>query len=85
MQRFVERILRFVHSPAGPTAVEYAILISLVLLTCIAGVQSMGSIVRAPLQTVGGSLDGSPGSITTRHVKPKRISKPARVGTDARR
>ncbi len=85
MRRYVERVLGFLHSSAGPTAVEYAILISLVLLTCIAAVQSMGTVVRAPFQTVREALDSSQGSVTSRHLKPKRSSQPANVKASSRR
>ena len=41
--RWVRLTLRFVRDEDGPTAVEYAVLLALIVVTCIASVQAMAN------------------------------------------
>jgi pilus assembly protein Flp/PilA len=43
MQRFTKAIANFVKSEDGPTAVEYAVLLALNVVLCVAAITSMGS------------------------------------------
>ncbi len=47
---------RFLISEEGPTAVEYAVMLALIVGTCIAAVQSMAT-------ATGGSFDSSANAI----------------------
>ena len=42
MQKFITRVNRFLSSEDGPTAVEYAVMLALILVACITIVQSLG-------------------------------------------
>ncbi len=41
--RWVRSTVRFFHEEDGPTAVEYAVLLALIVVTCIASVQAMAN------------------------------------------
>ena len=43
MQKFVSSVKTFLAEEDGPTAVEYAVMLALILVACIATVQSLGS------------------------------------------
>lgn len=58
MHRLSTRIVRFVRSEAGPTAVEYAIMLALVILVCLTAIRTFGT-------TTSGSFSRSAGSIST--------------------
>ena len=70
MRRMCQVLARFLKRDDGPTAVEYAVLISLVLLVCIGAVNSVGNAVSGSVQAssdkigsaTGGSDSGGSGS-----------------------
>ena len=37
----MRQLLRFLHREDGPTAVEYAVMLALIVVTCMAGIQSL--------------------------------------------
>ena len=39
----MKALLRFLRDDGGPTAVEYAVMLALILLTCFAAIASVGS------------------------------------------
>jgi pilus assembly protein Flp/PilA len=39
----MKKILRFLWADDGPTAVEYAVMLALILLICLAAIQSVGN------------------------------------------
>jgi pilus assembly protein Flp/PilA len=51
--------LHFIQNEDGPTAVEYALLLSLIIVVCIAAVTSLGSNANNTFKTVGTKLAGS--------------------------
>jgi pilus assembly protein Flp/PilA len=42
MKKSVAKLIRFVKSEDGPTAVEYAVMLSLIIVVCITAVTSIG-------------------------------------------
>jgi pilus assembly protein Flp/PilA len=52
MESFMKNLVRFFKADEGPTAVEYAMLLMLVLLACISGVVMLG-------QSTNRSVDNS--------------------------
>jgi pilus assembly protein Flp/PilA len=57
--RWIERLLR---SDDGPTAVEYAVMLSLIVLVCMSAIKTLGSNASAKFSTVGASLATGAGS-----------------------
>lgn len=43
MRHLLQRVDRFIQSEDGPTAVEYAVLLALILLVCLTAIQTFGS------------------------------------------
>ena len=64
MQVFAKRIRRFLASEDGPTAVEYAVMLALILVACVTIVTSLGSSVSGTFSKVNSSLTGSGGGGT---------------------
>lgn len=48
--------LDFYKAEDGPTSVEYAITLSLIIVICVSGIQSMGNNANATFKTVSGKL-----------------------------
>jgi len=59
MSRFRASISRFLSSDDGPTAVEYAVMLALILVACIGIVTNLGTSVGNTFTTVNGSTSGS--------------------------
>jgi pilus assembly protein Flp/PilA len=56
MQKFVAQVRRFLTSEDGPTAVEYAVMLALILVACITVVTSLGTTVSGTFSKVNSSL-----------------------------
>ena len=56
MRVFAKRIRRFLASEDGPTAVEYAVMLALILVACVTVVTSLGSSVSGTFSKVNSSL-----------------------------
>ena len=42
MRSWFEAIARFVHKEDGPTAVEYAVMLALIIVVCITAITTLG-------------------------------------------
>jgi len=51
-----ERFVNFVKSEDGPTAVEYAVMLALIIVVCLATIQVLGSNANKAFDTVGQSI-----------------------------
>lgn len=52
----LKSVRRFLVSEDGPTAVEYAVMLALILVACITIVTTLGGSVSGTFSTVNGSL-----------------------------
>ncbi len=59
MRQFTAQVRRFLTSEDGPTAVEYAVMLALILVVCIAVVTSLGKSICSTFSSVNSSLGGS--------------------------
>jgi pilus assembly protein Flp/PilA len=55
MQSFKTSVCRFLTSEDGPTAVEYAVMLALILVACITIVTNLGTSVSGTFSTVQGA------------------------------
>ena len=46
----LERVLKFLRSEDGPTAIEYAVMLALIVTVCITAVQAVGTNTNANFQ-----------------------------------
>ena len=59
MKSFAQKIQRFLKSEDGPTAVEYAVMLSLIIVVCITAVTSIGSKANTTFTNVAAQLGTS--------------------------
>jgi pilus assembly protein Flp/PilA len=56
MKNFAMKLKRFLKSEDGPTAVEYAVMLSLIIVVCLGAVRTIGTNASATFTTVSGQL-----------------------------
>ena len=59
MNTFVTKLNSFIESEDGPTAVEYAVMLALIVIVCLTAIQSLGTNANTTFTNVSGSLGGS--------------------------
>jgi len=59
MNSLISRVMLFVCSEDGPTAVEYAVMLALILVACSTIVTSLGASVSGVFSSVNGSTSSS--------------------------
>lgn len=57
-----EQLGRLIHEEDGPTAVEYAVILSLIVIACIASVHSLANATRSSFDESAQSIASSFGS-----------------------
>jgi len=56
MKTMISKLGRFLLSEDGPTAVEYAVMLALIVVVCLAAVRSIGQNARTSFNTVSTTL-----------------------------
>jgi pilus assembly protein Flp/PilA len=56
MKSLLKKVHRFVVSEDGPTAVEYAVMLALIIIICLTAIRSIGTNANATFETVGTEL-----------------------------
>jgi len=56
MKSLAKKVQRFLVSEDGPTAVEYAVMLALIVIVCLTAIQSIGTAASTQFQNVAGSL-----------------------------
>ena len=56
MKKFAQKVQRFLVSEDGPTAVEYAVMLALIIIVCLTAIQSIGTNANATFTAVAGQL-----------------------------
>ena len=51
-----KRLLRFLQREDGPTAVEYAVMLALIIVVCLTAITNVGTNAKATYTTVSGKL-----------------------------
>ncbi len=59
MKNFVNKVDRFLKSEDGPTAVEYAVMLALIVVVCLTAVTSIGSNAQSTFNNVATELGKS--------------------------
>ena len=59
MKAFVRKIRRFLVAEDGPTAVEYVIMLSLIVLVCLAAIDAIGTRTNTSFNNMAKSLGAS--------------------------
>ncbi|MBI2823564.1 MAG: Flp family type IVb pilin [Planctomycetia bacterium] len=56
MQDFLTKVQRFIVSEDGPTAVEYAVMLALIVVVCLTAIQAIGTNANTTFQTIATQL-----------------------------
>ena len=62
MKKLQRQILCFLLNEDGPTAVEYAVMLALIILVCIASIGQMGQVTNGVFGQTGNALAVANGS-----------------------
>ena len=63
MRGLTKSLVRFLKQEDGPTAVEYAVMLALIIVVCIAAITTLGSNANSTFSFVGSAIQ--PPSTTT--------------------
>jgi pilus assembly protein Flp/PilA len=56
MKNFASSLKRFLVSEDGPTAVEYAVMLALIIIVCLTAIQAVGTNTSATFQEAANGL-----------------------------
>ena len=56
MRKIFESVKNFMKREDGPTAVEYAVMLALIIVVCIAAITTLGSNANSTFSFVGSSI-----------------------------
>jgi pilus assembly protein Flp/PilA len=56
MLKFANSVKKFLVSEDGPTAVEYAVMLALIIVVCLTAISTIGSSANSKFQEVGNYL-----------------------------
>ena len=56
MKLLTQKVHRFLVSEDGPTAVEYAVMLALIIIVCLAAITAIGTRANTVFETVRDSL-----------------------------
>ena len=59
MKNFALKVQRFLKSEDGPTAVEYAVMLALIVIVCLTAIQSVGTNAKTTFTNVAASIAGT--------------------------
>lgn len=56
MQNLTQSVKRFLTSEDGPTAVEYAVMLALIVVVCLTAIQAIGTNANSKFEQIGDAL-----------------------------
>ncbi|GAB4151858.1 MAG: hypothetical protein Tsb009_27440 [Planctomycetaceae bacterium] len=56
MKKFAQSVKRFLVSEDGPTAVEYAVMLALIVIVCLTAIQAVGNNASAKFTQISNQL-----------------------------
>jgi pilus assembly protein Flp/PilA len=59
MNSMIARVQRFLVSEDGPTAVEYAVMLALIVVACVAVVQNLATQVQSTFNSVSSTVSAA--------------------------
>jgi pilus assembly protein Flp/PilA len=62
MRAITKTVVEFLKKEDGPTAVEYAVMLALIIVVCIAAVTTLGSNANSTFSFVGSAIAPQTGS-----------------------
>jgi pilus assembly protein Flp/PilA len=62
MRKFGQALVNFLKREDGPTAVEYAVMLALIIVVCITAITTLGTNANKTFTSVGAALGSTTGS-----------------------
>ena len=62
LQRITRNVVNFLKREDGPTAVEYAVMLALIIVVCITAITTLGTNANKTFTSVGNTLGTTSGS-----------------------
>jgi pilus assembly protein Flp/PilA len=59
MKLLAQKVHRFLVSEDGPTAVEYAVMLALIVIVCLTAISSLGTAAKNTFTEVGNSVSST--------------------------
>jgi pilus assembly protein Flp/PilA len=59
MRSFAQNVREFLTREDGPTAVEYAVMLALIIVVCLVAITALGTNANATFTTVSNKIAGS--------------------------
>jgi pilus assembly protein Flp/PilA len=56
MNRYLKSVVRFLRQEDGPTAVEYAVMLALIIVVCLIAISTVGQQANNTFSNVGNKL-----------------------------
>ncbi|HMP06809.1 MAG TPA: Flp family type IVb pilin [Lacipirellulaceae bacterium] len=56
MKKLAQKVQHFLVSEDGPTAVEYAVMLALIVIVCLTAIRSIGTNANTTFEAVAGQL-----------------------------
>jgi len=60
MKSLALKVQRFLVSEDGPTAVEYAVMLALIVIVCLTAISSLGTAAKETFEDVTASIGAAP-------------------------
>ncbi|MES2792615.1 MAG: Flp family type IVb pilin [Planctomycetota bacterium] len=60
LKSFAAGVKKFIVSEDGPTAVEYAVMLALIVIVCLTAIQAVGTSASSTFLKTAGTLNGTP-------------------------
>ena len=57
MKKFANKVTRFLKSEDGPTAVEYAVMLALIVIVCLTAIQAVGTNASSAFNDIANDLE----------------------------
>ena len=59
MSKFTKALVSFINDESGPTAVEYAVMLALIIVVCITAITALGTNANNTFSYVGDKIGGT--------------------------
>jgi pilus assembly protein Flp/PilA len=59
MRQFAKNVVKFLKQEDGPTAVEYAVMLALIIVVCIGAITILGNNANGTFGSVGTTIGGT--------------------------
>jgi pilus assembly protein Flp/PilA len=59
MKKFMSKVQRFMESEDGPTAVEYAVMLALIIVVCLVAIGNLGRTANSTFQNINNKMSAA--------------------------